>query len=166
MPRLLITAPGLLNGTVLPDFHLTDVDNHPYTLAQMRGARGTVLAFIHGTWCPYCVRQLKRLNAAAPGLQAQDVSIVCITHDPVATVAAYQQSAQPPLRFTLLADSEPSIAHAYGVFDLDHNAPYPAVIYAGADDKVQYCDLSTDPDCFPNMARLLEVVMYGPKGAP
>jgi peroxiredoxin len=150
----------------MPDFRLTNIDNQPIALAALRGARGLVLAFIHGTWCPYCIRQLKRLNAATPDLLAQGVGVACVTHDPLATVAAYQQTAQPPLRFTLLADSEPSLAHAYNVFDPDHRAPYPAVIYGDAAGIVQYSDLSTDPDCFPNMERLREVVAYGPKGAP
>jgi peroxiredoxin len=161
MPHSPIVAQPLLNGTRLPDLHLTDTDNQAVSLSTLRGARGTVISFIHGTWCPYCVRQLTRLNRAAPEIQAQGCGITCITHDPVDAVFAYQKSAQPALVYSLLADGTPSLAHTFGIYDPDHEAPYPAVFYADANDIILYSDVSSDPDCFPNMERLLEVIRAG-----
>ena len=43
---------------------------------------------------------------------------------------------------------------------------YPALFLAGPDGRILYTDVSADPDCFPNMERLLEVVDYGPTGWP
>jgi peroxiredoxin len=161
MPRLPIVAKPLSNGTRLPELHLTDSHGQSVTLSALRGARGSVIAFIHGTWCPYCVRQLNRLNRVAPEISALGCGLACVTHDPVDALYAYQMSAQPPLVYSLLADTDPSLAHAFGVYDPDHEAPYPAVFYANAGDTILYADVSSDPDCFPNMERLLEVIRAG-----
>lgn len=161
MSRSPIVAKPLTNGTKLPDFSLTDTNNQPVSLSTLRGANGTIVAFIHGTWCPYCVRQLMRLNRVAPEISTLDCGLLCVTHDPVDSLYAYQLSAQPPLSYPLLADPEPSISHTFGIYDPEHEAPYPAVFYADASDTILYADVSSDPDCFPNMERLLEVVRAG-----
>ena len=161
MTHIPILAQPLNNGARLPNFHLADLDNRPVTPSSLRGTRGAVIAFIHGTWCPYCVRQLTRLNRAAPEIQAQGCGLVCVTHDPVDSLYAYQSSAQPALVYALLADPTPSLAHDFGIYDPAHEAPYPAVFYADADDTILYSDVSSDPDCFPNMERLLEVIRAG-----
>lgn len=161
MSRSPITAQPLTNGTKLPDFSLTDAENRLINISTLRGATGTIIAFIHGTWCPYCVRQLNRLNRAAPELFERGCGLICFTHDPADSLYAYQLSAQPPLAYALLADPEPSLSHAFGIYDPEHEAPYPAVFYANASDTILYSDVSSDPDCFPNMERLLEVVRAG-----
>jgi peroxiredoxin len=161
MPSKPIIAQPLVNGTQFPEIHLTDANGQAVSLATLRGTRGTVISFIHGTWCPYCVRQLTRLNKAAPEILALECGLTCITHDPVDAVFAYERSAQPALAYALLADSDPSLAHRFGIYDPDHEAPYPAVFYADANDIILYSDVSSDPDCFPNMERLLEVIRAG-----
>jgi hypothetical protein len=94
--------------------------------------------------------------------------LACISADPPDVLFAYEQSVEPPLRYPLLADSVPSLAHQFGIYDPDpeHESPYPAVFFAGPDNRVAYTDVSGDPDCFPNMERLLEVIDSGPKGVP
>ncbi|GAB4580199.1 MAG: hypothetical protein Fur0022_29380 [Anaerolineales bacterium] len=166
MPRNIILAQPLINGTTLPNFCLSGLDHQRVCLPDLRGEKGTVISFVHGTWCPYCVRQLMRLNQLAPQLYQRNVGIVCVTQDTPESLSAFQHSAQPSLRYPLLADSTPSLSHDFGVFDPDHNSPYVAVFYANTADEVQYSDVSSDPDCYPNLLRLLEVIDYGPRGNP
>lgn len=166
MPRSVILAQPLLNGTQLPDFRLIGLDYQPVTLSNIRGEKGTVISFVHGTWCPYCVRQLTRLNQLTPQLYQRGVGIICVTQDTPDSLSAFHHSAQPTLRFPLLADSQPSLSHAFGVYDAEHNSPYVAVFYANAHDLVQYTDVSSDPDCYPNLLRMVEVIDYGPHDAP
>lgn len=161
MSRSEIVAKPLTNGTKLPDFSLIDSNNQLVSPSTFRGANGTIVAFIHGTWCPYCVRQLTRLNRAAPEILTLGCGLICVTHDPIDSLYAYQLSAQPLLAYILLADPEPSLSHAFGIYDPEHEAPYPALFYADASDTILYTDVSSDPDCFPNMERLLEVVRAG-----
>lgn len=158
MTRLPIVAQPLINTTPLPDFSLPDGNGMLHAPATLRGPNGLVVAFLHGTWCPYCVRQLVRLARAHQALATLGVGLACILRDPVAAIYAYQVSAEPPLHFPLLADGEPSVARLYGVYDPDHESPYPAVFFAGNDGLIRYADVSSDPDCYPNMARLMEVV--------
>lgn|GEM_PF-3976235 len=161
MPRIPIIAQPLSNGAQLPNFDLADHENRSITLDALRGLKGTVVAFIHGTWCPYCVRQLNRLNRVTPEIRELGCGLLCVTHDPVDALYAYQLSVQPPLAYALLADTDPSLSHAFGIYDPDHEAPYPAIFYADAGDTILYSDVSSDPDCFPNMERLLEVIKAG-----
>ncbi|MCI0399164.1 MAG: peroxiredoxin family protein [Chloroflexi bacterium] len=168
MPSSHIIAQPLLNGAPLPDFELRDSEDRPVTLADVTGPNGVVVAFIHATWCPFCLRQLMRLNALAPRLAERSVGLVCISADATDAIYAYERSVQPPLTYPLLADSHPSISHQFGVYDghPNHEAPYPSLFYAGRDGRVAYSDVSGDPDCFPNIQRLLEVIDYGPEGEP
>src|SRR4051812_45365614 len=109
MPRVTIVAQPILNGQPLPDFRLSSTDNRVVTLSDVERKQGVVLAFIHGTWCPYCTRQLLRLKNYAAEIYRADVGLVCITHDSTESMAAYYQSLQPSLGYTLLMDTEPSI---------------------------------------------------------
>jgi peroxiredoxin len=158
-----IVARPLLNGVSLPDFTLLNSQNQLVSLADLHQTNGVVVAFIHATWCPFCLRQLRRLNSVAPRLAELGIGLACISADPPDILYAYEQSSDPPLRYSLLADSLPSLAHKFGIFDPnpDHESPYPAVFYAGADNKIVYTDVSGDPDCFPNMERLIEVIENG-----
>jgi len=112
------------------------------------------------------VRQIVRLNRAFPHLAELEVGLVCISKDPEVTISAYQATASPPLQFPLLADSEPSVSHQFGVYDPDHESPYPSVFYADKEGKIAYTDVSSDPDCYPNMNRLVEVIRHGNRALP
>jgi peroxiredoxin Q/BCP len=163
MTRLPITAHPLLNGSTLPAITLQDHEGKLYNLLDFVGTKGMVVAFIHGTWCPFCIRQLIRLDLVAPELQSLDVGLVCIANE---SAESYSQGAPMPLRYPLLPDAAPSVAHQFGIYDPDHESPYPAIFYADQEGKVLYTDVSSDPDCYPNMERLLEVIQYGIKGKP
>ena len=158
-----IAARPLLNGTPIPDFTLLNSQSQPVNLADIRQPNGVVVAFIHATWCPYCLRQLRRLNTLALSLLERQIGIACISADPPDTLYAYEQSTDPPLRYPLLADSNPSLAHIFGIYDPnpEHESPYPAVFFAGANNAIAYTDVSSDFDCFPNMERLIEVIDSG-----
>lgn len=156
----LIDAHPLPNGTPLPDFTLMNSQNNTVSLGDIHKGNGVVVAFIHATWCPYCLRQLRRLNTFAPKLNRREIGMACISADPPHILYAYEQSCDPPLQYPLLADSEPSLSHNFGIFDADpdHESPFPAVFFAGPDNKITYSDVSKDPDCFPDMEQLIETI--------
>lgn len=166
MTRLPIQASPLLNGSSLPLIALPDREGKLVSLTDFAGAKGLVVGFIHGTWCPYCERQLIRLDLIMSELQALEVGLVCITFDTAEALTGYSQTLTLPLRYPLLPDTAPSIAHHFGVYDPDHASPYPSIFYADAEGKILYTDVSSDPDCYPNMERLLEVIQFGIKGKP
>ncbi|MCI0398380.1 MAG: peroxiredoxin family protein [Chloroflexi bacterium] len=152
----------LLNkGSDFPEFKLLGVDERPFTPADIRGPNGIVLAFVHGTWCPNCLHQLRRLNRVAAQLSTYGVGLACVSHDSVAAVSAYQRSAAPPLSYPLLADSQPSLALQFGVFDPEYEVPRPALFYAGPDNKIRFADVSADPYHALNLDRLLAFIEDG-----
>jgi peroxiredoxin len=166
MPRSIITATPLVNGVSMPSFNLKNSEDSPVSQTDLTGENGLVLAFQHGTWCPYCMYQLKRLNRIMPRLQELGVTAACISKDEPGVLYGYEQSAQPPLGYPLLADATPSLSQTFGVYDAEHDSPFAAVFYADADGVIRYSDVSADPDCYPNLARLLEVIEFGPTGNP
>jgi peroxiredoxin len=160
MPMNNATAQPLSNGSPLPDFTLADSQGQPVSMADLGKPNGIVVAFIHATWCPYCLRQLRRLNTLAPKLAERNIGMACISADSPDILFAYEKSSDPPLQYPLLADSEPSLALEFGIFDADpdHESPFPAVFFAGPDNKIAYADVSSDPDCYPNMEQLITTI--------
>ncbi len=161
-----IQANPLLNNSEIPNFSLQASNGDTITLDDVVGANGIVLAFVHGSFCPFCKGQIKRLHRITPELQAQGVELVCVTHDTIDTLHVFETLVKPVLNYRLLADSEPTLAEQFGITDPRYQSPYPAVFYAGADRKILYSDVSSDPDCYPNIGRLVELVKYGPDGEP
>ena len=152
------TAAPLSVGEKLPEFTLQDALENWITLADTRGPNGTVVAFIHGSFCPSCMPQLQRLNAIAPELARHGVGLVCITHDAVPTIFGFQASTTPPLQYPLLADSDPTLAYEYGVKHDFYDSPFASIFLADADDRILFVDVSPDPVCNPDREAMLAIV--------
>jgi peroxiredoxin Q/BCP len=98
-------------GDHAPDFQLPGTGDQSYSLSQFRG-RPVVLVFYPGDDTPVCTKQLNTyndelgqfddLNAQVLGISAQDLS----SHD--------RFSERHGFKFPLLADTDKSVAAAYG----------------------------------------------------
>jgi peroxiredoxin Q/BCP len=98
-------------GDHAPDFQLPGTGDQTYSLSQFRG-RPVVLVFYPGDDTPVCTKQLNTyndelgqfedLNAQVLGISAQDLS----SHD--------RFSERHGFNFPLLADTDKSVAAAYG----------------------------------------------------
>ena len=150
----------LAYGDIIPPFKLPGIDNEPVSLADVRGAQGTVLLFVRGTWCSFCVSQTLRLNRLLPRLQALDIGVACVAHDPPALVFAFVESLSHPLQLTMLADGEPALARAYGIYNDVYQRPIPSIFYADANDVVRFVD-SNDEDRAFDMDGLVAVIENG-----
>jgi len=159
-----IATKPLANGTPLPDFMLQGEEGQVYTPAVIQKSKGVPVAFIHGTWCPSCLNLLLHLNLIAPELESMKVGLICIASNSAEELKSYREVLDVPLRSPLLSDSSPSISHSFGVYDPDHESPYPSVFYAGAAGKILYSDVSPDPDCFPNLELLIGMIQQGIDG--
>lgn len=103
-----------LVGHPAPDFTL-QARGRTYTLPQLLASQGLLLAFIHGTWCPACVDQLIRLRRRHRDYMNLNVQLAAIVGDQVAAVEAFEISAEPPLPFPLLADTDLTVSQTYGL---------------------------------------------------
>jgi len=93
-------------GQPLPDLQVQTGEGRPLALSTLIGAPSTLLNFMHGTWCPECVNQLRSLQRHQRAIAATGTRIVVIMADVPAHVAAFQLTAQPSLGYTVVADPD------------------------------------------------------------
>lgn len=105
--------PKAASLSTAPDFRLPDQDGQPVALgAQYRGGH-VLLVFYRGSWCPFCVSELRGLGTVSDALLRSGVRIVAVSVDEPAQ--ARRAADRLDLKFPLLSDRERSVVRAYGV---------------------------------------------------
>lgn len=106
-------------GAKAPDFALPDPDGKIFSLAQIAGAKGTLVMFICNH-CPYVQAVIDRIQRDAAELQALGIGVVAISAN---DVADYPQDAPEHMKteaerhgftFPYLYDETQDVARAYG----------------------------------------------------
>src|SRR5580700_8362035 len=106
-------------GTKAHDFALKGVDGKIYTLADVRGKKGTLVAFICNH-CPYVRAVISRLVAEADALAELDIGTIAIMPNDTAT---YREdsfdnmksfAARHGFSFPYVIDETQKVAKAYG----------------------------------------------------
>jgi peroxiredoxin len=106
-------------GTRAPDFRLPATDGKSYALADVVGAKGTVIAFICNH-CPYVKAVVDRLAQDAATLKAQGVGFAAICSN---DARSHPEDAFPNMKrfaethkfpFPYLHDESQRVARAYG----------------------------------------------------
>jgi peroxiredoxin len=110
-------APDAEIGFAAPAFALNGTDSRTHSLAQLAGARGTVVAFICNH-CPYVKAILPRLTRDARDLAAIGVNVIGINSNDAATYPedSFERMVElaPGLPFPYLYDESQVVARAYG----------------------------------------------------
>ncbi|MFI4891034.1 MAG: thioredoxin family protein [Steroidobacterales bacterium] len=110
-------APHADIGFAAPAFQLTGTDGRLHSLAELAGARGTVVAFICNH-CPYVKAALPRLNRDARDLKATGVNVIGINSNDATEYPedSYQRMVElaPGLAFPYLHDESQAVARVYG----------------------------------------------------
>jgi peroxiredoxin len=112
-------APHAELGWKAPAFALPATDGKTYSLADLKGERGTVVMFICNH-CPYVVAMIDRAVADARALAAHGISTVAICsndavsypEDSFANMRAFAEKHAFP--FPYLHDETQDVARAYG----------------------------------------------------
>ena len=100
-------------GMKAPAFTLSDMDGHAVSLGDFAGKK-VVLYFYPKDNTPGCTRQACAFAAAYEGFKANNVAVIGISKD---SVASHQKFAQKyDLPFILLSDPELQAIQAYGVW--------------------------------------------------
>ena len=99
-------------GNPLPEMEAETAEGHRTKVQAHLGPKQTLLYFLHGTWCPDCIGHYHLLQRYLPRIQDASAELVAVSGEESDTLSAFLQSTQPPLEYTVLADSKHSAAHA------------------------------------------------------
>jgi peroxiredoxin len=136
-------------GSKAPDFRGIDSDGCEFRLSDLSGSR-VLLKFFRGTWCPYCVADLRLWNAHAGEVRALGLKLVAVSHDSVEELRQFKR--KHGWDTTLVADPELEIIRRYNL--QNHNftpkgGPFrdmsiPTTVLIDADGKVLWMSQATD----------------------
>lgn len=102
----------LTEGMQAPNFTLAGSDGNQHTLSDYRG-RKVVLYFYPRDNTPACTNQAKAFRDAIESFHAQDIVILGISRD---TVASHEKFVtKHDLPFILLSDTDETVCHLYDV---------------------------------------------------
>ncbi len=99
----------------MPDLKAQAADGTVTSVKAHLGSQGTLVSFLHGTWCAECASHLYSLRQHRQQIAAAGADVVVITLDKPEVLAAFLASAVPPLGYTVLADPDHSAHEEAGV---------------------------------------------------
>src|SRR5258708_6668360 len=70
---------GLFINSKAPDFKSKDQNGNELVLKDMRKKGPVILVFYRGYWCPYCNRELQRLQDSLQLITEKGAQLVAIT---------------------------------------------------------------------------------------
>lgn len=114
-----VSTPAGELGATAPDFALPGIDGKRWSLASVRGDRGTVVAFICNH-CPYVKAVIDRFVADAKALSDIGIGVVAImsndwsTHPDDSPEMMKEFAARHGFTFPYLVDESQEVARAYG----------------------------------------------------
>jgi peroxiredoxin len=132
------------------DFKLSDAKGKSHTLAELKGAKGTVIVFM-STVCPMVKAYNDRIIALATDFQAQGVNVIGINANFNETAEMMRaHGSEIHYNFTILKDKDNKIADALGaertpetiLLDANNRVIYRGRIdSAAAPERVEHSEL-------------------------
>lgn len=104
---------GLFINSKAADFKATDQNGNLISLKELRKKGPVVVLFYRGNWCPYCNRELKRLNDSLQLITAKGATLVAIT--PEGKEGIDSTIAKTGAAFSIISDEGMKIANDYKV---------------------------------------------------
>lgn len=96
-----------------PDFKLQDLSEDTIELSSFRD-KNAVLLFFWTTWCPYCLREMKRLDNNLKELREKGIELIAINAgEPAFKVNRVVKNYD--LAFCVLLDRDSEVTEAYGI---------------------------------------------------
>jgi peroxiredoxin len=136
-------------GSKAPDFHSVDADGREFRLSGLEGSR-VLLKFFRGTWCPYCVADLRLWSGRRAELRELGLKLVAVSHDSVEELRRFKRGHDWDM--TLVADPDLEIIRRYNLQNRNFTpkgGPFrdmaiPAAILIDTDGNVLWMSQATD----------------------
>src|SRR6188474_1529293 len=133
---------GLFINSKAPDFKATDQYGNEVRLKDVLKDSLVVLIFYRGQWCPYCKRQLKKLEDSLQLIKDKGAKLIAVTTEKNEYILKTIEKTKAS--YSLLYDKEMKIMKAYAVaFEVDErtvarykNADIDLAAANGQKDKV------------------------------
>jgi peroxiredoxin len=103
----------LKTGDLMPDFMLPNAEGQLVRSGALHAGGPLVLSFFRGGWCPYCVMELKALEAALPAIRRRSATLAAITPDTAAALSRDKRDHR--LSFEILGDVDNGVALLFGL---------------------------------------------------
>ncbi len=156
----------LKKGDTAPTFNLKNQRGETISSTALLKKGNLVVSFYRGSWCPYCVEEVKVLNDVYPQIQEAGADLVVIS--PQSFSRTEKQAEEIHLQYNMLVDADNKTGKAFGLVyempdylqDLYFNTfgnniqeinegsawelPIPARFVIGQDGKI--IDVQADPD--------------------
>ena len=131
-------------GAIAPDITLSDLNNRPFHLSELRGK--PVLLVFWADWCPDCKRMIPEFNR----LYLEGVSVVGVNlmEDRDRVENAVERE---PIRYPVLLDDDGEIGRIYGVEAI------PNLFVIDADGRVVHHGFAA-PSTIPQVQNLLRSI--------
>lgn len=109
---------GLFINSKAPDFRSTDQYGNEVRLKDVLKDSAVVLIFYRGQWCPYCNKQLKKLEDSLQMIRSKGARLIAITPEKPEFISKTIEKTKAS--YPLIYDNEMKIMKAYKVaFEVD-----------------------------------------------
>ena len=106
---------ALAVGDRAPDFALPDGAGNQVSLVGHLAPRGLLLAFIHNTWCPDCMRSLRSLGRTYWFVRRLGIRLLIVARQSEESLAAYLATQPAHSPFSILADETGQVFAHYNL---------------------------------------------------
>jgi peroxiredoxin len=108
-----VTAASLKAHDRIPDFELPNTEGQIVSSRELLEHGPIVVSYFRGDWCPYCVLELRALEDALPQIEQLGATLVAITPDTGAALAAAKHKNK--LSYQVLSDADNGVALEFGL---------------------------------------------------
>jgi len=168
---------GLFIGSKAPDFKAKDQDGKEIRLKDQLKKGKVVLVFYRGYWCPYCNRELSRLQDSLALIQEKGATVIAVSPEKPENIK--QTVEKTKATFSVLYDEGMKIMKGYDVefeleettlaryrstgLDIEENngtngkyLPVPAIYIIDKESNVTYRFFDADYKKRPSIAEILK----------
>src|SRR6266542_2021959 len=104
---------GLFINSKAPDFKAKDQNGNEIVLRDIRKKGPVVLLFYRGYWCPYCSKELQKLEDSLSLIKAKGAQLIAVTPEKQEGIAKTIEKTKAS--YSIIADEDSKIMKAYSV---------------------------------------------------